>query len=302
MTYRLCSQTGDSIAVPQLIFTNLTRATGDHMRVALYILATHSTDPKDIAHALNLKNVQAAQKALDFWHGVGLLEIEHNALPVAPIAKKQPPLTAEEFRMAALRDPMVSTLATEAQAYLGHSLGQKDIQRLVSLYVNESIPVDVILLCAAHIASQGRHNVSQLERELDRWSAEGITTGQEAETYLFLLKERGLREAKVAAMLDIPAEALTMADKRCIRRWFEEYGYSETMIEEAILHGNGSKDPKYINGILKSWHAKGWRTPADARGNGSLEGANIRVDRSAPSGNDILQRPTRRPLRLKRED
>ena len=26
MTYRLRSQTGDSIAVPQLIFTNLTRA------------------------------------------------------------------------------------------------------------------------------------------------------------------------------------------------------------------------------------------------------------------------------------
>ena len=52
MTYRLRSQTGDSIAVPQLIFTNLTRATGDHMRVALYILATHSTDPKDIARAL----------------------------------------------------------------------------------------------------------------------------------------------------------------------------------------------------------------------------------------------------------
>ena len=48
MTYRLRSQTGDSIAVPQLIFTNLTRATGDHMRVALYILAvsyTHLTLP-----------------------------------------------------------------------------------------------------------------------------------------------------------------------------------------------------------------------------------------------------------------
>lgn len=302
MTYRLCTQSGDSIAVPQLIFTNLSRATGDHMRVALYILATHSTDPKDIAHALNLKNVQTAQKALDFWHGVGLLELERSATPVAPVQKKQPPLTADEFRMAALRDPMVSTLATEAQAYLGQSLGQKDIQRLVSLYVNESIPVDVVLLCAAHIASQGKHSVAQLERELDRWSDEGITTGQEAENYLFLLKERGLREAKVAGIFGISPDALTMADKRCIRRWFEEYGYSEAMVEEAVLHGNGSKDPKYINGILKSWHAKGWRTPADARGSGSLEGANARVDRAVPSGNDILQRPNRRPLRLKRED
>jgi len=59
----------------------------------------------------------------------------------------------------------------------------------VSLYVNESIPVDVILLCAAHIASQDRHSVTQLERELDRWAQEGVTTGQEAEEYLQRLKE-----------------------------------------------------------------------------------------------------------------
>ena len=302
MTYRLRSQTGDSIAVPQLIFTNLTRATGDHMRVALYILATHSTDPKDIAHALALKNVQAAQKALDFWHGVGLLELERDATPPAPLPVKQPPLTAEELRMAAMRDPMVSTLATEAQTYLGQSLGQKDIQRLVSLYVNESIPVDVILLCAAHIASQGRHSVTQLERELDRWAQEGVTTGQEAEEYLQRLKERSQREEKAAAILGMPVGSLTLADKRCIRRWYEEFGYSDAMVEEAVLHGNGSKDPKYINGILKSWYAKGWRTPTDARGGGSLAGANVRVDRQAPSGNDIMQRPARRPLRLKREE
>lgn len=204
--------------------------------------------------------------------------------------------------MAAMRDPMVSTLATEAQTYLGQSLGQKDIQRLVSLYVNESIPVDVILLCAAHIASQGRHSVTQLERELDRWAQEGVTTGQEAEEYLQRLKERSQREEKAAAILGMPVGALTLADKRCIRRWYEEFGYSDAMVEEAVLHGNGSKDPKYINGILKSWYAKGWRTPTDARGGGSLAGANVRVDRQAPSGNDILQRPARRPLRLKREE
>ena len=35
---------------------------------------------------------------------------------------------------------------------------------------------------------------------------------------------------------------------------------------------------------------------------GGLEGSNIRVDRAAPSGNDILRRAQNRPLRLKRED
>ena len=40
----------------------------------------------------------------------------------------------------------------------------------------------------------------------------------------------------------------------------------------------------------------------DARGAGGLEGSNVRVDRAAPAGDDLLLRANRRPLRLKRED
>lgn len=302
MTYRLAPTTGDSIPVPQLIFNCLPRAGGDHVRVALYILATHSTDPRDIAHALALKSVQAAQKSLDFWHGAGLLVPDQGAPVPEPIQEKAPPLSAEEFRFAAMRDPVVSMLATEGQTCLGRTLGQKDIQRLVSLYVNESIPPEVILLCASHIASLGRGTVGQLERELDRWAQMGVNNGEEAEQYLQLLDLRSRREKTVAVMLGIDPQDLNMADKRCIRRWYEEYGYDDAMIEEAVLHAGSNKEVKYINGILKSWHAKGWRVPQDARGAGELDGSNIRVDRAAPSGNDILRRAVGRPLRLKRED
>lgn len=302
MTYRLSSQTGDSLPVPQIVFNSLTRAGGEFVRVALYILATHSTDPKDIAHQLNLKNPQAAQKALDFWFGAGLLETEQSVPIPEALPDRKAPLSADELRLAALRDPVVSMLATEAQNYLGKALGQKDIQRLVSLYVNESIPPEVILLCAAHLAGQGKHSVGQLERELDRWAEAGVTSGEEADAYLLLLKQRGQHEEAAAALLGLTAADLTMADRRCVRRWYEEYKYGDAMVEEAVLHAGANKEAKYINGILKSWHAKGWRTPADARGAGQLEGSNIRVDRAVPSGNDILQRGTRRPLRLKRED
>lgn len=302
MTYRLAPSTGDNVPVPQLIFNCLPRASGDHVRVALYILATHSTDPRDIAHALALKSVQSAQKSLDFWHGAGLLIREQTPQAVPVAEQKAPPLTAEEIRMASLRDPVISMLATEAQTYLGRTLSQKDMQRLVSLYVNESIPPEVILLCAAYIASQGRGTIGQLERELDRWAQAGVNTGADAERYLQLLDQRQKRESAVAAMLDMDAQDLTMADKRCIRRWYEEFSYNDAMVEEAILHAGANKNAKYVNGILKSWHAKGWRTPQDARGAGELEGSNIRVDRATPSGNDILRRAVNRPLRLKREE
>ena len=43
-----------------------------------------------------------------------------------------------------------------------------------------------------------------------------------------------------------------MADKRCIRRWYEEYRYTDAMVEEAVLHAGANKDAKYVNGILKA--------------------------------------------------
>jgi len=155
MTYRLNENAGDSIAVPQLVFRHLDRAGGDPVRVALYMIATRCTDPKTIAHDLKLKTVASAQSALEFWHGVGLLEKEQSGPATPPPAEKAPPLTAEELRLASLRDPTVSMLASEAQTCLGKALGQKDIQRVVSLYVNESIPAEVILLCAAYNAGRG---------------------------------------------------------------------------------------------------------------------------------------------------
>lgn len=302
MTYRLNPSCGDAVAVPQLVFHHLARAGGDQVRVALYIVATGCTDPRTIAHDLKLKTVSAAQSAMDFWHGVGLLEKETGGAAPRPPAEKAPPLTADQLRLAALRDPTVSMLAAEAQACLGRALGQKEVQRVVSLYVNEGIPAEVILLCAAYNAAGGRCSVAQLERELDRWSQAGVCTGEDAERHLKLLAARRRHEETVAGLLGLAAESLTQADKNCVRRWYEEYRYDDAMVAEAALHAGANRDVKYLNGILKSWHGKGWRTPADARGAGRLEGSNVRVDRAAPTGDDLLLRANRRPLRLKRED
>lgn len=300
MTYRLCSQSGDSIAVPQLIFTKLATTEGNFVRVALYILASGSTDARDIAHVLRLKSVREAENALQFWAGAGLLEADRGS--AAPAPAPTPLLTQEEINLASLRDPMVATLTTEAQTYLGKSLGPKEAQRLVSLYVNDGWPVEVILLCCAHIAGQGRRTIGALDQELRRWRAAGVETGEDAEKFLNLLALRQKREQTVAAILKLQFEDLQMSELRMIDRWYEQMGYDEAMIEEALHYADGKNEVRYLNGILKGWHGKGWRTVQDVRGGGALTGANLRVDRAAPSGNDFLRRGSRRPLRLKQEE
>ncbi|MBQ7860511.1 MAG: DnaD domain protein, partial [Faecalibacterium sp.] len=100
-------------------------------------------------------------------------------------------------------------------------------------------------------------------------------------------------------------DSLTLGEKKAIARWYENYGYNDDMVQEAALQAGIKKDVWYLNGILKSWHAKGLRTIHEVRGGGAVQSPvsrNIRVDRDTPSGNDFLQGAAQRTRRLKRKD
>ena len=56
MIYRLKELKGDTIAVPQLIFSKLGIAEEYNVRVALYVLATGVTDPDKICADLKLRS------------------------------------------------------------------------------------------------------------------------------------------------------------------------------------------------------------------------------------------------------
>ena len=212
----------------------------------------------------------------------------------------------QEINAASLRDPMVAILVEETQAHLGRTLGHADLSRLVGLYLNENISPEVILLCAAHVGQNSKQKtIGALDKELHAWLQAGVETGEQAEQHLVLLEKRAQRETDVAQLLGLPPELLTLADRRTIRRWYEELHYDQDMIEEAVLQAQDKKTIRYINGILKAWYARGLHTVQQVRGGGTLsssESAALRVDRKEHSGHDILKRRPASALRLKRED
>lgn len=82
MIYRLKEFKGDTIPVPQLVFSKLGIAEEYNVRVALYVLATGITDPEKLCADLKLRSKMTAESALSFWAGAGLLErYEENAAP-----------------------------------------------------------------------------------------------------------------------------------------------------------------------------------------------------------------------------
>ena len=268
MGYRVAAQNGDTVAVPQVVFAHLPRAEGDAVRVALYLLGGGAAEPRTIAHDLGLKSIEAAKRALQYWAGAGLLE-KDSAAPAAP-----EPAPAK-IDLAALNDPYVAVLCQEAQAALGRALGRSEMLRLVELYLNDGWQPDVILTCCAEAARQNRPTAAAVCRELQRWREAGVETGEDAERYLKQEALRAQRWAQTAALFGAGADKLTRWERTAITRWYEEWGFDDAMIEEALLRAEAHRTVRYVDGILRAWRAQGLLTVDAVRGKGQLAGSNI---------------------------
>ena len=304
MIYRLKELKGDTIAVPQLVFSKLGVAEEYNVRVALYVLATGITDPEKICADLKLRSRISAESALSFWAGAGLLErYEENAAPgEEPSAPT--PMTWAEIAAASRTDPMISSLIDCTQTGFGRPLTHSEMEKLVNLYVQEGFAPETVMLCVVYMAGRGRRSMASVIHELKVWRNEGVETGEQADSHLKLLALRQQREQYVSGLLGIPEEELTLGGRKAVARWYEVYGYDDAMVQEAAVQAGSKKDLWYWNSILKTWNAKGLRTVHDVRGPVPQAGAsrNIRVDRTAPSGNDILKNATRRRSLIKKPE
>ena len=291
MIYRLKELKGDTIAVPQLVFSKLGIAEEYNVRVALYVLATGITDPDKICADLKLRSRISAESALSFWAGAGLLErYEENAAPgEEPSAPA--PMTWAEIASASRTDPMISSLIDCAQTGFARPLTHREMEKLVNLYVQEGFAPETVMLCVAYVASCGKRTMAAVVHELKVWRTEGVETGEQADAHLKLLALRRSRERYVSGLLGISTDELTLGGRKAIARWYEVYGYDDAMVQEAAVQAGPKRDLWYWNSILKTWNAKGLRTIHDVRGPVADAGAsrNIRVDREAPSGNDFLK-------------
>ena len=296
MAYRLVENKGDSVAVPQLVIAKLPELEDDWLRVALFVVATGETDPARIAAALRLKSPERAQTALVYWKGAGLLEScggpqARGGIDAAPAPRAH--LTTPEIASAAQGDPAIAGLVQVCQALMGGVITQADTNILVSMYLSDGMPVDMILLGVAHFAALGKRSARYIERALLGWQREGIDSGEAAERYLRLLDQRAAHEKETAKLLGLADAKFTKADSRAIADWYESYGYGA----EAAAYAGEKKSVKYVNGILRAWYTKGYKTVRDVMAESAMGSSNVQAAAPAVKHN-ILGGGLRRAPRV----
>ncbi|MDL2324811.1 DnaD domain protein [Ruminococcaceae bacterium OttesenSCG-928-A16] len=277
--YHVVNNNGDTIAVPQIVFARLTASSAGEtrFRVALYMLATGQADAAAVADALHIKT-EKAERALEYWEGAGLLENRGGpAVKAPPVeAAKRQRLNTQEVAEASENDAMLGKLVDELQHIFGGVVSQADINVFVTLYIADAFPADLILIAASHCAAQKKTSARYIEKVLFGWRRDGITTCEEADAYLRLLAQREKREKQIATLLQIDAAGLTLAERKRIAEWFEEYHYGKEMVQAArLVAGDKGGNVRYLAGILKNWHGKGYRNPRDVQQ--AQENMNVRV-------------------------
>lgn len=292
--YKPVKDTGDALPVPQLLFSRLAApgASEPRFRVALYVLSAGGATAEDTAAALGLKRSEV-ERALSYWEGAGLLQREGQAAAMAaemPAAQaKQKRLTTAETVRAGEADPTLGFMLKELQRVYGTVIGPKPTSVFASLYVQEGYPAELILMAASYAAGRGVTSAAYVESVLAGWRRNGIHTSADADLHLRLMDEREAREKELAEMMGLAWDPFTLAEKRKIALWYEEYGYGPEMIETARLAaGEKRNEVKYLAGILKKWHAKGYKSPRDVQTDGG--GSNLRVQsaRSAAAMQDDM--------------
>lgn len=244
--------------VPDAVFDGLYDAHNNDLKVILYIIKNDEADPIKISNALSL-SYNAVYSSMLFWADKGLIHCEEEQQK----PKKKKALSSDIIAKMA-SDPGVQALCQNLQIIFGSSLSEHYTNQFVSLYLEEFVPVDVILPIAQHYASLGDYSPAYIIKVIRSWQKKHkFESGKDVDEYLALQKHREEVYTKVCSIFGLDVSKLKSSEKTVINRWQEKYNMSFDMIEESFIRAGQLAGIVYCNGMLKNWSQKGYKTPKD---------------------------------------
>lgn len=216
------------------------------------------------------------------------------APPIPEPAQELPQYTSEDLVQRSREDARWIGLLAEAQRVLGRKLNSSELKMLFGLYDYLALPPEVLMVllhyCVANAPSGNPPSMRFIEKEGYAWANREIMTLEQAEEYIAESQRQKEALGRTAKLLNIVGRPLSSSEKKFLLAWFG-MGFGEEAIELAYdrtVTNTGSLKWKYMDGILKSWHKKGLRTPEEIRDKDG-QGARTRAGKTeAPRNLDKL--------------
>ena len=188
----------------------------------------------------------------------------------SPILPGERPSYSESDVLSAMdHDSSFRMLYGEVQRLLGKNLNTEELKILLSFERYLGLSPEVISVLVSYCKDKARQkgtlrnpSLRAIEKEAYSWAEQGIDTLEEAAAYIHTQNVRNSRLAVLMRTLQIHGRSLTQAEERYARSWLD-MGFADGVIAmayEKTCLNTGALNWNYMNKILTSWHASGFKT------------------------------------------
>lgn len=288
------------ISVPGIFVTNNMFGL-DEISLKLYLYIKFlidnnlSFDISDIAKKLSIKtyDIENAFNTLEdedlilkTADGYELMDVKEQEINKTYIPKLKPVKTAktitEQKRMAA------ATAINESffQGIMALSW-YVDISTLFEKYgFDEDVMIALFHECSERRALKKNY----VFKVAENWYKGGVKTFEQLEDYLTAQEEYSKIKSKIKSRLRLN-RTFTEYEEAYILNWIQKYKYTFNEIDYAIKKtiAKGTPSIGYIDGILKNWKAKGYKTLDDVI-KSEEEHANVAVAKQVPVTKTVVKK------------
>ncbi len=267
--------------VVENIFINeyMPEANGDYLKVYLYGLKDAQNADNEVMSTGQLSRLldlteSDILKAWEYWQDRKLVRIEESGADRTIVflnitsLMHYPKVTKKTAAPSA--DPEFTAMLDTIQRMFGGEPLEpawfRAFREWIDIY--HFTPETVILLVEHALESMEKNpgksfgrgaRLNYMRRVAENWHEEGIVSYQQAEKYL-----RGYDAAQGQVYDTLKKLGINRSpmekERQIILSWTQDMGFSALMIDEALKRTN-QPNVAYVNGILKSWHDKGYTLP-----------------------------------------
>ncbi len=244
-------------------------ATADELRVLLALIA-HGEEPisEDELARLAKTSKSRMKAAITLFEEEGIIEENSSNENIVYEFKARKAEATSLETAKSIRDNSLHELLAECENLFGGSFGYRESAIITGLAEKGITPEYILTMLGYLVSSRKRVTAAMLERETLAKINKGITTLEELEMYIEEKTKEVKGEMEIRRLFGIYGRTLTPTERKFIKKWFEEYAYSEAIIGEAYdicVNATTTLSFSYIDTVLSGWHSKGCKTLAECK-------------------------------------
>ncbi len=276
----------DVVVLPLRPLTERARKATKNDLCLLFVLASDGRLRADYAAEADRAAAEAGvsradlDRALSFWQGAGVIDVEEAdgaavqaAEPEEPAPKPEkkleraselPHYTIEQLTTLLETRAEAKSLVDAAQQTFGKMFTTMEVNVVLGMLDYLALDAEYILILLAWCAAKGKKNLRYAEKMAYELSKDGIGDAETLDKYLRRRDELDSAFGQLRKLFGIGERTLTAKEKAAFGRWIDEYHYGVEIVTRAYemtVDAIGKASIPYADSILARWHSEGIDTP-----------------------------------------